>query len=95
MPKASKAPLKVASPAHTGWEIVETAPLDGSVIIVWAVLRVSPNRTKPGILADAKGFSALAFFDQAHGWCGIDPCNGAYFLVTPTHWLPSGPPERP
>jgi hypothetical protein len=67
----------------SGWARIDTAPRDGSRIVVWG--------TQSG-LPDSKPFAAIASFDDISGWVAADPTDNMRFQLIPTHWLPLPPP---
>jgi len=64
------------------WQPIETAPRDGTEVIVWSKQQSSPY---------------LATWDDTHGWMVPDTCPHSWteLLVMPTHWttMPTPPAE--
>jgi hypothetical protein len=70
---------------ESGWATIDSAPRDGTEVIVWGGLRA----TVPG----GRPFAALAHHNNVEGWVArIFPGSNDRIYLNPTHWLPQGPP---
>lgn len=62
------------------WKPIETAPKDGTVILL-----CHAGRTLAGYYAMAQDAMAVEA-DRRHPWEFLDPTNGTNALSNPTHW---------
>jgi hypothetical protein len=74
------------------WQPIETAPKDGTPILVW-------NGSSFGFYTRAGDMGVAIWREQAlpgkdrWRWCAQDCCDGVT-TYDPTHWMPlPGPPE--
>ena len=69
-----------------GWQPIETAPTDGSPVLVYAQ---DPHEPPPGVTGKLPSFMTVASHHPDAGWCVCE-------LRVVTHWmpLPEPPDER-
>lgn len=66
------------------WQLIDTAPRDGSIFDGWAV----NGKGQGGRIADA-------YYDDAYGWCSVlfGPVNMLFGSPAELiHWMPLPPP---
>ena len=64
-----------------GWQPIETAPKDGTEILVYSEIYVRSNPKASRVFVSA--------WDKAicgDGWGSIHSCCGYYHDIEPTHW---------
>jgi hypothetical protein len=72
----------VANPIPKGWQPIETAPKDGSFVLLFYPRAEPP--VSIGYWDDAFGIAKIA------GWMMME-FDSAFSAVTPTHWMPLPP----
>jgi hypothetical protein len=72
------------------WQPIETAPKDGSVLLVWYPIGDYPsgNHVFASFVCFRGKIPRGTFYGEPYrdGWCNDH--NGAYLPVEPTHWMP-------
>lgn len=70
------------------WQPIETAPKDGTHLLLWA--RPAPNE----MLGFSSNVAITGYFDQMDGaWCSTCATWTGPFLIDVEHWMPL--PEAP
>lgn len=73
----------------SGWQPIETAPKDGSEILVYGGHYDSDLNSKPD--EEESGVSHVwASKSEAFSICGS--CYYGAYILNPTHWMPLPPP---
>lgn len=74
----------------TKWQSIETAPKDGTHIVVWARWKWGDSLEEP-----SDYYACVCIYDEFYGWDKNDSCfvsvtSNPYFdmAVDPTHWMP-------
>lgn len=78
----------LASETQHQWQPIETAPKDGTDVLLWCAGAMEPSYALIASWVDFKG-------EAPDGWC--DASTGRYNDgCPPTHWMPlPSPPETP
>lgn len=78
------------------WQPIDTAPKDGTVVLVWWPIGDYPSGNHEfASFVDFGGKVPEGTFDgkpYRNGWC--NDRDGAYLPVEPTHWMPLPEPPR-
>lgn len=68
----------------TGWATIDTAPRDGTKLILWATY--SPAQEPFAVMG--------RFSDSGLGWVSDDLSGQGSVQLDPTHWLPIPSPPK-